>query len=297
MSPISGAHSVLRLINGFAPTSGTASINLIQLNWIINQTGGANGITRGLYVNPTLTSAFDFRAIETTVGNVLFNGGNVGIGTSSPLATLDVRRTGALEANFIGTINASINFGVGLGAGQYGYLRFASSLTSLGHSSSASVLSLTSNGNVLINTTTDAGFKLDVNGTARFIGNTQIFGVNRTQGSIVVGTSISNNSGAVGMDSFGTSSSARIFMCDSTGGTNAIINSGGFTYFTVGTLGLGTSTDIASAQLHLTSTTKGFLPPRMTTTQKNAIASPATGLMVYDTTLNVISFYNGTMWV
>ena len=30
----------------------------------INQTGGANGITRGLYVNPTLTSAVDYRAIE-----------------------------------------------------------------------------------------------------------------------------------------------------------------------------------------------------------------------------------------
>jgi hypothetical protein len=53
----------------------------------------------------------------------------------------------------------------------------------------------------------------------------------------------------------------------------------------------------ASAILDVTSTTKGFLPPRMTTTQKNAIASPAAGLMVYDTTLNVISFYNGTIWL
>jgi hypothetical protein len=35
----------------------------------------------------------------------------------------------------------------------------------------------------------------------------------------------------------------------------------------------------------------------MTTTQKNAIASPAAGLMVYDTTLNVISYYNGTSWI
>jgi hypothetical protein len=34
----------------------------------------------------------------------------------------------------------------------------------------------------------------------------------------------------------------------------------------------------------------------MTTTQKNAIASPATGLQVYDTTLNQMSYYNGTTW-
>jgi hypothetical protein len=53
----------------------------------------------------------------------------------------------------------------------------------------------------------------------------------------------------------------------------------------------------ASAQLDISSTTKGFLPPRMTTTEKNAIATPAAGLMVYDTTLNQMSYYNGTSWV
>jgi hypothetical protein len=53
----------------------------------------------------------------------------------------------------------------------------------------------------------------------------------------------------------------------------------------------------ASAILDLYSTTKGFLPPRMTTTQINAIASPAAGLQVYDATLNLPSFYNGTAWV
>ena len=44
----------------------------MQLNQTINQTGGANGITRGLYINPTLTSAADFRAIETTRGRIVF---------------------------------------------------------------------------------------------------------------------------------------------------------------------------------------------------------------------------------
>lgn len=52
-----------------------------------------------------------------------------------------------------------------------------------------------------------------------------------------------------------------------------------------------------SAVLEATSTTRGFLPPRMTTTQKNAIASPAAGLMVYDTTLSTMSFYNGAAWI
>lgn len=53
----------------------------------------------------------------------------------------------------------------------------------------------------------------------------------------------------------------------------------------------------STAQLEIVSTTKGFLPPRMTTTQKNAISTPAAGLQVYDTTLNQMSYYNGTSWV
>jgi hypothetical protein len=52
----------------------------------------------------------------------------------------------------------------------------------------------------------------------------------------------------------------------------------------------------ASAQLDVSSTTKGFLPPRMTTTQKNAIASPAAGLVVYDSTTNKLQCYNGSTW-
>ena len=53
---------------GFNPTSGTGIYNSIRIFDIINQTGTATGITRGLYVNPTLTSAVDYRAIEVASG-------------------------------------------------------------------------------------------------------------------------------------------------------------------------------------------------------------------------------------
>lgn len=56
-------------------------------------------------------------------------------------------------------------------------------------------------------------------------------------------------------------------------------------------------TDIdPSAQLQVWSTTKGFLPPRMTTTQKNAIAAPGIGLVVYDATLNKLAVFTGAAW-
>jgi hypothetical protein len=57
------------------------------------------------------------------------------------------------------------------------------------------------------------------------------------------------------------------------------------------------STPDASSILDVKSTTKGMLIPRMTTTEKNAIPAKATGLMVYDNTLNQFSYWNGTAWV
>lgn len=58
-----------------------------------------------------------------------------------------------------------------------------------------------------------------------------------------------------------------------------------------------TPPSIGTAQLAVVSQKKGFLPPQMTTTQKNAILFPAQGLMVYDLTLNQMSYFNGTVWV
>lgn len=48
-------------------------------------------------------------------------------------------------------------------------------------------------------------------------------------------------------------------------------------------VGIGTNTPHASAVLELADTTKGFLPPRMSATRKNAIASPRSGLIIYQT--------------
>jgi len=62
-----------------------------------------------------------------------------------------------------------------------------------------------------------------------------------------------------------------------------------------GTVGIGISTPNANALLDITSTTKAFMPPRMTTTQKNAIPGPTAGMMIYDSTLARLSVYN-TAW-
>ncbi len=61
-------------------------------------------------------------------------------------------------------------------------------------------------------------------------------------------------------------------------------------------VGVGTATPAASAQLDVSSTTKGFLPPRMDSTARNAIVSPATGLTIYNTTIKAFQVYNGIAW-
>ena len=50
-------------------------------------------------------------------------------------------------------------------------------------------------------------------------------------------------------------------------------------------------------EVEIASTTQGFLPPHMTTSQRDAIASPATGLTMYNTTVNCLQSWNGGLWV
>jgi hypothetical protein len=95
-----------------------------------------------------------------------------------------------------------------------------------------------------------------------------------------------------------TSSSYAFFLSSlgsiiSTGGSGGVFgnDNGG----KVADSGISTP-QVASAVLEVSSTTKGFLPPRMTTTQRNAIATPATGLQVFDSTMNATCEYNGTAW-
>ena len=62
-------------------------------------------------------------------------------------------------------------------------------------------------------------------------------------------------------------------------------------------VGVGTKHPHPSAELEVKSSVRGFLLPRLTPTERNAINSPAAGLQVYDTSSNSIWYFNGTIWV
>ena len=67
--------------------------------------------------------------------------------------------------------------------------------------------------------------------------------------------------------------------------------------FTNGEVGIGTATPDNSSQLEVSATDKGLLIPRVTTAQMNAISTPATNLLVFNTDLEALYRYDGSAWV
>ncbi|GAA3621682.1 hypothetical protein GCM10022397_04290 [Flavivirga jejuensis] len=67
-------------------------------------------------------------------------------------------------------------------------------------------------------------------------------------------------------------------------------------YYSFGQVGIGTTTPDPSSILDITSTTQGFLPPRMTEIQRDAITSPAEGLFIYNTDSKCFQYYKGMVW-
>ena len=72
------------------------------------------------------------------------------------------------------------------------------------------------------------------------------------------------------------------------------------TTITQAQIGIGTATPASSAKLDVTSTNKGFLPPRMTNIQRDAIVSAVPGLQIWCTNRGLYGetqVHNGSTWV
>jgi len=287
---LTGTASVVPIfaLNAVGASSNSAYIDLRVNNSSMFQMGytRAGGLNRFFIYNNALAAPNDIvRIYETT--------NNIGINTATDAGfRLDVNGT----ARFTGqtTYATTMNFGGNTDqispSSNSGNFDFISNLPIRFVLRSGSVERMrivSSTGNVLINTTTDAGFRLDVNGTARVSGTGNVFTINES----------SNSRNFTFNPSYATSSYGG-FITHSLGHITLGANLGTDNGSALGIyLGGVSANRNASALLQMDSTTKGFLPPRMTTTQRNAIASPAAGLIVYDTTLNLPHFFNGTIWV
>ena len=127
------------------------------------------------------------------------------------------------------------------------------------------------------------------NGINGAIGVTGAAGTNGTNGAI--GTT--GSTGATGLLSAGTAVGNTTYW----DGTQWVLNNNNI-YNAGASIGINTgATPAASAYLDISGTAKGFLPPRMTTSQMNAIVSPAKGLMIYNTDCDVYNYWNGSAWL
>ena len=222
-----------------------------------------------------------------TTAMTINTSGNVGIGTSSPGRLLVAY--GASDTQIQATSTGVNSYFQATGSSGSTY--FGAYGSGFGVLTSATLqLLIDSTGNVGIGTSSPVA-KLHVNGNGSqlYLDNssggqyTTVYWLNA--GVLKASAFWDNNATAF---YFGTDVSAPLLFKTNSAERMRIDSTGN--------VGVGTSSPNASAILDAQSTTKGVRFPNMTTTQKNAVSSPAAGLVVFDTTLAKLCVYSGSAW-
>jgi len=229
------------------------------------------------------------------------NNNNFGNGAGAAMTTgTNCNNFGELAGNKITTASGNNNFGPSAGASLIG----GSSNNNFGVRAGWAGVSCVGVNNF--------GYEAGLNSTANFVTNIGYqAGLGNTSGVDVINigtqagntTTTGSNLIMIGRTAQASSASAS----NELNFGNILFGTGvtptRATGLSSGKIGIGTPAPAASSILDLTSTTAGLLPPRMTTAQRNAIASPATGLTLYctdctatDTSTGVMQTYNGANW-
>jgi hypothetical protein len=295
------------------------SLLKLEDNTILTTT--TKNVTDGLgNASPLYMSTTQVR-IGSTSGSAMYwdNVNNrLGVGTNVPTLPVDilggtsngglkVRAGNTTSQNILDIANNAGTRGWVYRAGD-GVLQFYGGTFQIESQSSSGDISLVSgagSGGVGINTSLPTA-RLHVRGSGSTYATTSLLVQNsaftsnfsvRDDGRIFLGTSmqvignnIDNSGGSVTLASYGTSFGFNVFI-NNNNSSNSLTSLNGYVHFG------DTAQPPASAQVTITSTTRGFLPPRMLQTQRTAIASPAVGLIVYQTDATEgLYIYKSTGW-
>ena len=287
---------------GANPSSSANGTSFFRLNYNGGNSSGIYGSSGNNVSLAQLNATTLSRLYLTAQGSgLLLQGGTSGNSIISTVADGD-------------NLNLRSEKGTGGGGGGINYL---SSINGSNHShrffhNNVEQMRLQYSGNLLIGTTTDAGFRLDVNGTARVNGDLTL--TNNSSLSWGNGNFVQvNNSNpdwkfyvqsslilTLGQSqiTLGISANTRAFFPSSDNTHDIGQQFARYRHgWLSGQLKVGDATAVnTSAKVQIDSTTQGFLPPRMTNTEMLAIGTPAEGLVVYDLTNRKLCCYDGATW-
>jgi hypothetical protein len=254
------------------PTSGTGNKHILAVNYTINNAGAQTGTATGIFLNATETAlnGMGHNLLDLQVGGVSrCKATSAGVFLSNTFVTSNeyqfsvgtrIRSTDANGRLLIGNSNLD----------NFGLLQF-------GGTTNAFPAIKRSGAGIQIRLADDSDFALF---------DSAAININHTSDGVLSFTKAGTNSFSFQKDA------ARIYFYNNTLAQPAysITNNNAIVF--------GNSFDaVLSAQLEIVSTTKGFLPPRMTTSEVNAIASPAEGLVVFNTTISHLCVYQSGGWV
>lgn len=297
----------------FATPNGRIYDSLVTpstLNWEI--TGNSN-ITAANFLGTTNANNVVFKTNNVERARILSTG-NIGIGTTTPSEALDISGFGQLVISAPAGSRDPGDFLFKNGNGTakariWSNPTFDRGLIFNGDGSASPQMVLDSTGRLGVGTTSPNNRVEITSATANTSG---LRFTNLTSASPTVATNGKALSVDVNGDVVLMPSSGNAWQLLGNAGTTAGTNFLGTTdaqdmviktnntekmrVLTTGQVGIGTPAPTASAILQIVSTTQGVMFPSMTTAQRLAIASPATGLLLYDITANILMSYNGTRW-
>ncbi len=286
---------------GFYTGGNNISLGIRALRSSAGTGWSTTALLLGYDVDNTVRASSGFLALGAN--------GNIGIGTTTPGFPLNFSPALGDKISLYG--NSGAHYGLGI---QNFLMQIhtdaAASDIAFGYGSSSSFtenMRIKGNGNVGIGTTSPGNFKLR---TAGWISSTTGFDLtdanangntsyNDAGPKITANTMAGNleldfispayDAGPIGFAFLKMSGAGSPYTVDNANPLMVIKRDG--------KVGIGTATPNASALLDVSSTTKGLLPPRMTTAQRNTIASPAAGLQIYNTDNNCLEVWNSLGWI